>query len=188
MKTKLNTLLQYVGIVALIILFMSANKYSPKYSLYQIKVWELKANEGYEPWWYPDGNGHSIGFGWNDCAGKRRHEIRKYTKDGKVTYDEATEITLNEIQKYGTLNSDPWKNTALQLYSYNCGLTKSGARLGKCCGGRWMCGSRNLDIRKSHSRRRKFELALWNKDFDYIYKETEKNQRKIVQHIIPKKS
>lgn len=186
MKQKLNTLLQAIGVVALLILFMSANKYSPKYTPYQILVWELKANEGYQPWWYRDGNGHSIGFGWNDCGGKRRHEIKQYTKDGKVTYDEATTITIKEIEKYGKLNSDPWKDLALKLYSYNCGLTKQGWKLGKCCGGKWMCGNSNRNIRKSHNRRRKFELALWNKDINYVYAETEKNKNKIITKIIPR--
>lgn len=183
---RLNTFIYVSGVTAILFIFLAANVHSPKYSPYQILVWELKANEGYEPWWYRDGKGHSIGFGWNDLGGKRRSEIKQYTKDGKVTFEEATTITLMELNKYGKLHNDPYKNLALKLYSYNCGLTKSGKRLGKCCKGKWLCGRKNPSIRKSHNRRRKFELALWNHDMDYVYKESEKNKNKIITKIIPR--
>lgn len=183
---KFNTLIYSIGVCAILFIFMAANSYTPKYTPYEILVWELKANEGYRSWWYKDGAGHSIGFGWNDCGGVRRKEIAQYTKDGKVTYAEATTITIKELEKYGKLNNDPWKNLALKLYSYNCGPTKAGSRLGKCCGGKWLCGNRSPNIRKSHTRRRKFELALWKHDVDYVYRETEKNKNKIITKIIPR--
>lgn len=161
------------------------------YSTWQIRSWEIKANEGYRSWWYKDGivrgkQSYSIGFGWND-QGCRRKEIAQFTKDGKVTYDEATEITIREIQKYGTLHKDPLKNLALQLYSYARGLTKDGRKLGKCCGGKSGCGHRNRDIRKSHNPRRQFELALWNHDFNAIRVRTDANKAKIQKIIMTQK-
>ena len=168
---------------------MAANT-QPKleYSPYQILVWELKANEGYRSNWYPDGivrgrQAYSIGFGWNEQGNRRRHEIKQFTKDGRVDFEEATQITIREINKYGKLHSDPLKNVALQLYSYNCGLTKSGSKLGKCCGGKWMCGNTKKNIRKSHNRRRNMELALWNHDFRQIQFTTSENRDKLCKVI-----
>ena len=156
-----------------------------KYSPYQIMVWEIKANEGYRSWWYKDGfvNGkqaYSIGFGWNDQGQVRRHEIKQYTKDGKVTYDEATKITIYEINKYGRLHKDDLKNNALRMYSYARGLTKDGRKLGRCCGASWGCGNKDRNIKKSHSRRRKFELACWNHDYSTINRMTNENRQKII--------
>lgn len=174
-------------------LLLSANRIKIPYSPYELLVWELKANEGYSPTWYPDGyvrgrKAHSIGFGWNDQGNRRRGEIKQFTRDGKVSFDEALQITILELNKYGTLHKDPYKNVALKLYSYNCGLTKDGSRLGKCCGSKWGCGNKDKDIRKSHNRRRKFELALWNKDVRKIEKMTEENREKLKNLIIILKS
>lgn len=188
-------------VICTILLFANAN-ISPKlqYSPYQILVWEIKANEGYKSWWYPDGynrgkRAYSIGFGWNDLGQRRRKEIAKYTHDGKVTFDEATEISIKEINKYGTLNKDPLKNLALQLYSYNCGLTKSGASLGHCCGGSRGCGAHigisckgkkkchACNVVKMHNERRAFELALWRHDFVNILSRTERNREKMNVNI-----
>jgi hypothetical protein len=182
----LNKLLHFATIVIVLFAFLAANTIKLNYTPYQILVWEIKANEGYKPTWYKDGwlNGkqaYSIGFGWNDLGQVRRHEIAEYTKDGTVDYDEALKITLMEIAKYGKLNGDPYKNIALQLYSYNCGKTTSGKSLGKCCGADKGCGNQNLDIRKSHGRRRKMELALWNHNFKFVEDESEKNQIKVKQ-------
>jgi len=162
----------------------------PPYTPYEILVLELKANEGYSPTWYKDGHfkgrqSYSIGFGWNDCGRTRRHEIKEYLKDGKISYDEATQITIKEIKKYGRLHKDPYKNLALQLYSYNCGRTTDAGRLGRCCGASKGCGNKNSDIRKSHGRRRKMELALWNKNMHYVYDRTDENKKK-VQTILRK--
>lgn len=185
---KLNPLRIAFGIVCIVAL-MSANS-QPKlpYTPYQIKIWEIKANEGYREWWYKDGivNGkqsYSIGFGWND-QGCRRSEIKQFTKDGKVTFDEATDITVKELNKYGTLHKDPYKNVALQLYSYARGLTKDGRKLGRCCGGKNGCGHWNRDIRKSHNPRRQLELALWNHDHRMIIERTQDNRSKISKIIM----
>lgn len=172
------------------VVLMAANS-QPKleYSPYQILVWELKANEGYRSWWYEDGYGrkgqraYSIGFGWNDLGQVRRSEIKEFTKNGHVSFEEATTITVREIGKYGKLHNDPFRNVALQLYSYNCGITRSGSKLGKCCGAKWMCGNPSKNIRKSHTRRRKMELALWNHDFRFIESETAENRAKICKVI-----
>lgn len=168
---------------------MAANS-QPKlqFTPYQILVWEIKANEGYKPNWYPDGyvrgkRAYSIGFGWNDQGNRRRGEIKEFTRDGIVDFNEATIITIREINKYGRLNSDPLKNVALQLYSYNCGLTKSGSRLGKCCGAKWGCGNPNRNIRKSHTRRRQVELALWNHDIRQIEFTSNENRSKLCRVI-----
>lgn len=113
----------------------------------------------------------------------RRHEIRQYTNDGKVTYPEALAITLQQIKKYGTLHSDPLKNMALQLYSYNCGRIKSSMQLGKCHNGRnapgKRCGSPSSSVRRAHNRRREFELALWHHDWIKISEMTERNRQKV---------
>lgn len=165
---------------------MAANTTTNKlpYSPYQILVWELKANEGYRSTWYKDGNvrgrqSYSIGFGWNDQGNRRRHEIKHFLTDGKVSYDEATQITLMEINKYGRLHPDPLKNVALQLYSYSRGMTKDPRKLGRCCGGSKGCGNSNSNIRKSHNRRRAFELACWNHNYDAIIDLTDENKSKI---------
>lgn len=161
-----------------------------KYSPWQIMAWEIKANEGYRSWWYEDGmvynrklkrkvQAYSIGFGWNDLGKVRRDEIKEFTKDGKVTYDEATTITIREISKYGKLHKDPLKNNALRMYSYARGLTKDPRKLGGCCGYKHGCGNANKKIRKGHSRRRKFELACWNHDYATINQMTEENLQKI---------
>lgn len=176
--------------IAASIMFLAASKKpKPQYSPYQILVWEIKANEGYRSWWYRDGTvqnrpAHSIGFGWNDCGNRRRKEIKQYTQDGKVTFNEAMIITMKEIAKYGTLHRDPYRNVALQLYSYNCGLTSDGNRLGRCCGAKWGCGSAKKNVRKAHNIRRKFELALWRHDYDAVCGHTEANQRKLQRLIV----
>jgi hypothetical protein len=162
-------------------------------------VWEIKANEGYKSWWYPDGynrgrRAYSIGFGWNDLGNRRRGEIANYTKDKKVTFDEAMQITLKEINKYGVLNKDPYKNLALQLHSYNCGLTTRGSDLGHCCGGSKGCGfhagkpctgkrCHACAVREQHNSRRKFELALWNHDMINIKARTEKNRDRLQTYV-----
>lgn len=180
---KLNPLRIAFGIVCIAAL-MSANS-QPKlpYTPYQILAWEIKANEGYRSNWYPDGmvrgrQSYSIGFGWNDQGMRRRKEIAQYLPGG-VTYDEATKITMMEIKKYGKLHSDPWKNLALQLYSYSRGLVKSGSALGKCCGAKSGCGNRSKNVRKAHNARRQLELALWNHDSRQILDRCEDNKSKV---------
>lgn len=188
LKNYSNRILYGFSCIAVIGIFLAANRVNIPYTPYQILVWEIKANEGYRSWWYPDGyvrgrRAYSIGFGWNDQGRRRRHEIKKFTHDGKVTFQEATEISLYEIKKYGTLHSDPYKNLALQLYSYNCGLTKDGRKLGGCCGFKRGCGNDNHDIRPLHNRRRKFEIALWKKDVPTIMKYTEGNLDRLQRDI-----
>lgn len=195
---KHRTLLDKAGHISLIVcvflLFLNANS-APKlkYTPYQILVWEIKANEGYRSWWYPDGynrgkKAYSIGFGWNDLGNRRRAEIKNYTKDKKVTFIEALEITLKEISKYGVLHKDPLKNLALQLKSYNCGLATRYSDLGHCCGAKRGCGSSSENVRNMHNSRRKFELALWNHDFVNILARTEKNKEKINLYVQTLKS
>jgi len=204
-----HSILNKAGYVCLVLctlfLFLNAN-ISPKlkYTPYQILVWEIKANEGYKSWWYKDGfnrgkQAYSIGFGWNDLGNRRRNEISEYTSDKRVTFQEATEITLKEIKKYGKLHKDPYRNLALQLYSYNCGPTKSGASLGHCCGSNKGCGyhlkkqcrgvkCHACNVKKMHNERRKFELALWNHDIINIMVRTEKNKSKLQTYVQTLKS
>ncbi len=178
--------------IAVFSILLSANS-APKaldYSTYQILSWEIKANEGFVPTWYKDGfvynrklkkrvQSYSIGFGWND-QGCRRHEAKPFlNSNGKITYNNATQLTLYEIKKYGKLHSDPLKNLALQLYSYSRGKITSGKQLGRCCGSSYMCGHKNKNVRKSHNRRRKFELALWNHDYRTINDMTSENKTKV---------
>lgn len=174
--------------LGVLLVFLSANKLPEtklKYSPYEIMVWEIKANEGFVPHWYPDGKvrgrqSYSIGFGWND-QGSRRTEAKPFlNSNGKITFQNATKLTLYEISKYGQLSPDPLKNVALRLYSYSRGLTKNGSSLGKCCGARWGCGNASKNIRKSHSRRRTFELACWNRDIKTINRMTEENRQKVI--------
>lgn len=193
--------------IAVAVIFLAAN-HNPtqRYSPYQVLVWEIKANEGYRSWWYQDGsariNGkrrisHSIGFGWNDYGGTRRDRIKKYTRDGKVTYKEALDITLLELSRYGKLHSDPYKDIALKLYSYNCGKIKSGNQLGRCHNGKnaygKRCGYTCLDKRKqqkvrtAHNRRREFELALWRHDWKKIAEFSEMNKAKVSGQYIANK-
>jgi hypothetical protein len=176
-------------VLCTLFLFVNANTIPKiKYTPYQMLVWEIKANEGYRSWWYPDGyvrgrRAYSIGFGWNDLGNRRRGEIAQYTKDRKVTFDEAMEITLKEISKYGQLHKDPYKNLALQLHSYNCGPTTKGSDLGHCCGAKKGCGSSSADVREQHNARRRFELALWNHDVLNITIRTEANRNKLQTYL-----
>lgn len=200
-----HVILNKIGYICLVLctlfLFVNANVSSTsKYTPYQILVWEIKANEGYKSWWYEDGTNrgkqaYSIGFGWNDLGNRRRQEIAKYTADRKVTFGEATEITLMEISKYGKLHKDPYKNLALQLYSYNCGPTKSGSSLGHCCKAKAGCGyhlgkpcrgkgkCHACNVKKMHNERRRFELALWNHDMINVSVRTEKNRAKLQTYV-----
>ena len=173
--------------IGCIIVLMAANvnhSEKLKYTPYQIMVWELKANEGFVNHWYKDGyvrgrQSYSIGFGWNDQGNRRRHEAKPYLSLNKITFDNATKLTLYEINKYGVLHKDPLKNVALRLYSYGRGLTKDPSKLGGCCGYSRGCGNSNKDIRRSHNRRRKFELACWRHDYEMINRMTEENIQKI---------
>ncbi len=183
-KNLIQNLTHSVGIVAFIMLLLSANRINMPGTPYELVMWEIKANEGYRSKWYPDGwnagrRAYSIGFGWNDLGQRRRHEIKHFLKDGKISYAEATQITVMELNKYGRLHKDPYKNAALLLYSYNCGRTTNGNRLGRCCGATWGCGNSDPNIRKSHSRRRQFELALWHKNVQLLRKYTNTNKDKI---------
>jgi len=172
-------------IVIVLLLFLNANlSEKPKFSIYQIQTFEIKNNEGYRKWWYPDGKirgvqTYSIGYGWNDWGGKRRHQIRKYTRDGIVTESEAYQIVLNELKSMGRLHTDPYKDLAMKLHAYNRGSIKSGRALGGCCGTKYGCGHRNANIRKSHTPRRKMELALWNHDFRYVNQRTIENKENL---------
>lgn len=164
--------------ILICVIFIAANKKNKntcKYSPYQVLMFELKANEGFRSNWYKDGivNGnqaYSIGYGWSDWGGKRRKYISNYLADGKIDNKEATLLIVSEIKNMGILNKDPYKNVAMQLYSYNRGLIRSSKKLGRCCGARYGCGSPNFNVRQSHNRRRKFELALFKHDFDTIEK------------------
>lgn len=190
---KINPTRAVFGCICFITLLAansSESKERLKYSTYQLRSWEIKANEGFVPRWYKDGmvynrklrrkvQTYSIGFGWND-QGVRRHEAKPFLNpDGTITFDKATDLTNSEIKKYGVLNNDPLKNLALQLYSYSRGLTNKSSSLGHCCGATRGCGHPNGDVRKSHNRRRKFELACWNHDYALINKMTEENIQKI---------
>lgn len=178
-------------------LFMAANRVEvKKYTPYQLLVWEIKANEGYRSWWYRDGSAiidgkrrasHSIGFGWNDCGGTRRSRIKEFTRDGKVTYEEALQITLNELGRYGKLHSDPYTDIAMKLYAYNCGKITSPKQLGKCHNGTNVknkrCGDPRPNVRKAHNRRREFELALRNHNWQLIHEFTERNRSRVHNQI-----
>lgn len=190
---KQRTLFDRAGHVALVacvlFLFLNANS-APKlkYTPYQMLVWELKANEGYRSWWYPDGynrgkKAYSIGFGWNDLGCRRREEIKEFTKDKKVTFNEALKISLKEVSKYGKLHKDPLRNLALVLHSYNCGLTTSGKDLSHCCGGKVGCGSPKANVRLVHNERRRYEVALWNHDIVNIVARTEKNKARLSTYV-----
>ena len=192
MKMKINPTRSVFGCMCIFAL-VAANKpisnTELKYSPYEIKVWEIKANEGFRDYWYKDGmvynrklkrnlQSYSIGFGWND-QGCRRHEAKPFLNNGKITFEKATQLTIYEINKYGQLHNDPLKNVALQLYSYSRGLTKDGSKLGGCCGYDRGCGHSDRNVRKSHGRRRKFELACWNHDYATIKAMSDENKQKI---------
>lgn len=179
-----NKFIYPISWAVVLLMILSANRVQMPGTPYELLVLELKANEGYRSWWYRDGyvkgrQAYSIGFGWNDQGKRRRNEVYKWTRDGKVTYDEALEITLMEIGKYGRLHKDPYKNVALKLYSYNCGLTTDGRELGGCCGYRKGCGNKSSNIRKCHNRMRKFEIALWNRDINSLIKYHDENKEKV---------
>lgn len=195
MTRKTGTFVYYSMWVVVAIAFLQANKVpKPAYTPYQMLVWEIKANESYRPWWYPDGRTktgkqkYSIGFGWNDLGGVRRKDIAKYTADGKVTFAEALEITLSEVNKWGKFNSDPYRNLAMQIHSYNCGRIMSYKELGHCHRGQNVdgkrCGSSNPRVRRAHNIRREYELALWRHDWVKIEEITEMNRAKVTSMLI----
>ena len=187
---KINLLRSGFGCICIIALLSANSQPKLKYTPYQIMAWEIKANEGFVDHWYPDGKvynrklnrklqSYSIGFGWND-QGCRRHETKPFlNSNGRISFDNATKLTCYEIDKYGRLHNDDLKNVALRLYSYSRGLTKNGSRLGGCCGSKSGCGNDVKNIRKSHNRRRQFELACWNHDTRKILEMTEENLKKI---------
>ena len=203
MKPNVTRVIYYLMWIMFISIFIAANKTDiKKYSPYTVLAWEIKANEGYRSWWYPDGhfivngkrkNSFSIGFGWNDLGTTRRHEVKQYTADGKVTIDEAWAITLKEINKWPRFHNDDYKNLAMQLYSYNCGRIRSSSQLGKChngtnarnkrcghwCKSNGKNGHKCINVRKAHNVRRELELALWKHDWIAIYNRSEENREKV---------
>lgn len=171
--------------------FIAANRVRVKrYSLYQMKVWELKAREGYVSWWKPDGmvynrklkkrvQSYSIGFGYNDQGtSARRKAIAKYTRDRKVSYSEAMTISMSLDVWNRKYHNDPLTNLAMQLYAYNRGTITSPSQLGRCCGGKNGCGHPRRNVRRSHNPRREFELALKRHDWIAIQAHVEENQKK----------
>lgn len=182
---KINYLHLGFGVICIIGLLSANSQPKLPYSTYQLLAWEIKANEGFVDHWYPDGivrgkQSYSIGFGWNDQGMRRRKEAKPFLNlNGKINYENATKLTMYEIKKYGQLHKDPLKNLALQLYSYSRGLTKDPRKLGKCCGSTSGCGNKYKNIRKSHNRRRQFELACWNHDYRKIIEMSDDNKTKI---------
>lgn len=190
---RYSKFLHGISIVLFAFIFLNANKTALKRPTpYQIMAWEIKASEGYRSWWYKDGiiyqpklkrnvQTYSIGYGYNDQGLKsRRLAIARYTADGKVTKEEAWMITEMVFNRMGTLHSDPFKNAALKLYSYNRGLITTGSKLGRCCGARKGCGHDKKSVRKSHNPRRNLEMALWTKNWPVISERTENNRQIIL--------
>lgn len=189
---KLNFLRIGFGIICFVALLSANSQPKLKYTPYQIMAWEIKANEGFVPHWYKDGmvynrilnrklQSYSIGFGWNDQGCRRKEALPFLDKNGKISYDNATKLTCYEIDKYGRLHKNDLKNVALRLYSYSRGMIKDGSKLGGCCGKRSGCGHGDRNVRKSHNRRRQFELACWNHDNRKIIEMTEENLKKIAK-------
>lgn len=152
----------------------TASKAPCPYSLYQIKVWTTVATEDFSPKWYKDGvtkkgtQKYAIGLGYNDWGTwERRKEIAGYLKGG-LTWDEGIEISMKELAKVKTGQSDPYTDLAFRLHAYNTGRCKSVTDLRGCCGAKIGCGSSNRDIRASHNPRRRFEYALATHDFDTV--------------------
>lgn len=147
------------------------------YTPYELMMTYTKAHEGYSETWYKDGkvkNGkisYSIGYGINDHACKdRRHEIRKTYMVGNETNKELASKAVADYfkDKKKRLNeSDIFKETASLLHIYNRGSFK---HIGRCCGKKSGigCGSPNRDIKASHTKRRKFEYALWHHNIEYV--------------------
>jgi hypothetical protein len=151
------------------------------YTAYQIIMWTLKADEGYRAKWYSDGKSEAIGFGYNHLNKKKRKAIaEKYMVNGILPYDGANKLlvetwTLIKPPIYLSLN----KKIAYILHCYNCGSVKK--RWGKfvitaCCGGRNSCG--NSKWAKVHNKRRMFEKALWDGDYDFVEKYIERILKK----------
>ena len=157
------------------------------YTRYQVLMWSLKANESYSHVWYPDGDYKAIGFGYNHLGQKKRKEqISWATKDGKVTYTEATQILCDYVERIGKSDRfvsfskkkklDDWQEIAVIAHMYNCGSVQKTGIQG-CCGKRTGCGKGY----NSHNQRRKFEVALWNHDEKYVKQELIKYQIKAAQ-------
>ena len=185
-KPYIDRIAYFISATSIVVIFLAANKKERSeskalFTPYQIIAFEIKATEGFSPKWYEDGfvrgkKSYSIGYGWND-QGSRRNEIKGLLEGNRISKKNATILMNRELEKYGRLHEDPYKDAALKLYSYNRGLTTNPRKLGKCCNGRSGCGSRNRNIRTTHNKRRKFELALWNHDWKTINEHTELNRQ-----------
>ena len=165
---------QYIFGAVFLIPILFASKVPTPYNLYQIKVWTIASSEGFRSECYPDGKTaqgvqkFSIGFGYNDWGKQsRRAEIAQYLKGG-LTWDEGIQITLKELSKYKTGQSDPYTDLAFRLHIYNTGSCKTKSDLKGCCKSKVGCGNPNKAVRKSHNPRRKFEYALATHDFDTV--------------------
>jgi hypothetical protein len=150
------------------------------YTPYQVTMWSLKAAESYRPWWYKDGEHQAIGLGYNHLGSKKRKDAISWaTKDGKVTFKEAQIILSDYVEKIGESDKfnkkklNTWQQVAVICHLYNCGsVTKWG--VGACCGATNGCG-RGFE---SHKERRKFELALWKGDKNFVKKKIKEYQQK----------
>lgn len=162
---KLFLVFQYL---ALVLLAFKANKVETHYTPYQVMIWSIKANEGFKPDWYRDGQGkngpkYSIGFGYNDWGlASRRKGINP-----PITWEKGLELTVREIQTM-KVKGDKWQALAFKLHAYNVGPVRTIKELRGCCDAKVGCGSRKENIRNSHNPRRKFEYALATYNWSYV--------------------
>ena len=194
--------LSFIIPVVTIILFssfvlMKKKSYSTKvkefteqvgYTPYQVLLIYTKAHEGFSHKWYKDGKvkgkqSYSIGYGINNQASSDLTDsIRmKYTYNGKHTNPKLASLAIKdwyEKHKNNVKSDDLYFRTAGLLQIYNRGSFKI---LGACCKSKTpgICGSKNKDIKESHENRRRFELALKNRNFAVVKNELKKCQDKL---------
>ena len=157
------------------------------YTKYEVLMLYTKAHEGFSEIWYKDGfvkgrQSYSIGYGINDQGLKSKHkEIeKKYCVNGKTTPMLASQAIKDyyEAHRKYVPSTNLWAELAWELHYYNRGQPK---KLFLCCSKtRGIgCGSKNKDINESHTERRLFEKAVYERNINEIKRQMELCKKKL---------
>lgn len=137
------------------------------YSEYQVIIWSLMVDESFRPWRYPDGDHPSTAFGLNltpehKAWGAKKLGLKSFPS--RVTWEQGKVLLAAYVAEhlapvYKDQRLTPQQRVAKIIHAYNRGQA-SAKDVSNCCRARKGCGSKDPDIRKDHSRRRRFEVIL----------------------------
>ena len=139
------------------------------YDVYGVAVWHLIAHESFRPYRYADGKYPSTAFGLNLTPSQKEWGAKILglkSFPNHVTWDQGKILLRAYIeQKLAPQFPDnglltPQQRVAKIVHAYNRGLG-SADNVANCCGGRKGCGSRDKNIRSSHTARRIWETLAW---------------------------